>query len=260
MGAEPGLAQLFSDRVSSVIRTGLVMSNRRRRENGRLSKDDLKTQREYADAIGVSPGYVSKRTEDDGRLVKGRFDPFLDARFENGDPENGTLLGYTDPTDRTAPNGEASQKNARKAVGGGSRGNDSQYGMGKEGNRRRGDSSSRDRASGQTQQHRQSERVEELERALGSASRAVAEDDAARRTFFRLLGAAGGALLGANLVGFRTAPVFVGSALGFAVADYSIRTEQTAPQEPTKLIGLSRLSRSNVLPPDVPDYEPSASS
>jgi hypothetical protein len=63
-------------------------------QNGHLSRsnstseDDLLTQREYASKVGVTPGYVSKRTNDGGR-IDGTYKPCLDARWENGNPDTG---------------------------------------------------------------------------------------------------------------------------------------------------------------------------
>lgn len=242
------------------------MSNRSPTQNGRRSngprrKDDLLTQREYADALSVTPGYVSKRTEDDGLLIKGRFDPFQDAQFENGDPVNGDLLGYTTPTDRSAsnpstPNGEVSPESARKAAGISSGGGDTRYGKGNQDNgQARENPSDRTEPTGQRQSGGQSREGsglnEALERAGETAGRQVARSPGALRGLVRLAGAAGGAILAAELVGRGAGPVLVGTTIGFAITEYAIRAEETRPEKPTRKIrpkGLRQPLRYN-LPP-----------
>ena len=242
------------------------MSNRSptqngRRSNGPRSKDDLLTQREYADALSVTPGYVSKRTEDDGRRIKGRFDPFLDAQFENRDPVNGDLLGYTAPTDRSTsngstPNGEVSPESAQKAAGISSGGGDTRYGMGNQDNGQpRENPSGQGRSTGSSQsgaQVRERSGLEEaLEKAGETAGAQAAKNPAILRGLLRIGGAALGGILAAELVGRQAGPVLCGIAVGFGLTEYAVRVEQTRPQEPTRQIrptGLQFLSRPN-LPP-----------
>jgi len=202
-------------------------------------------QRAYADTLSVTPGYVSKRTADDGRLIRGTFDPFLDARFENGDPENGDLLGYTEPTDRSKSNEEVSPESARKAAGGTSNASNTQYGMGNQRSDQAGKSSdSEDRSAGRNQGSRRSQnrnrshRVEGLENVFGSVGRAVAEDRLARNTLFRVIGAVGGAILAAKLVEQRAGPVLMGTALGWGLVEVSLQMEPTRLTPPNRARGL----------------------
>lgn len=232
-----------------------------RRSNGPRRKDDLLTQREYADALSVTPGYVSKRTKDDGRRIKGRFDPFLDAQFENGDPVNGDLLGYTTPTDRSTSdgstlNGEVSPESARKAAGISSGGADSRYGKGNQDNGQpRENPSGPSRSTGPSQSSSQSREGSGLEEALENAGdiagREVARSPGALKGLLRLGGSALGAILAAELVGRGAGPVLFGTAVGFAITEYAIQAEQTEPQKPTRQIrpkGLRQPLRYN-LPP-----------
>jgi hypothetical protein len=225
-------------------------------QNGRRTKDDLLTQREYADALSVSSGYVSKRTKNDGLLIKDRFDPFHDAQFENGDPVNGDLLGYTAPTDLSTSNGEASPESAQKAAGVSSNGSSvSANDMGNRGNGQpRENPSGPSRSTGPSQsssQTRGSGLEEALERAGDVAGREVAKSPGALRGLVRLGGSAVGALLAARLVGRGAGPVLLGTAIGFAITEYAIQAEQTEPQKPTRQIrpkGLRQPLRHN-LPP-----------
>jgi len=238
------------------------MSNRSPSQNGRRSngprrKDDLLTQREYADALSVTPGYISKRTKDDGRRIKDRFDPFLDAQFENGDPVNGDLLGYTAPTDRSTTNGSTtngsisnggvSPESARKAAGISSGGADSRYGQGNEDNGQvRENPSGRTQPTGPSQNGGQSQGSgleEALERAGDVAGREVAKSPGALRGLVRLGGSAVGALLAARLVGRGAGPVLLGTAIGFAITEYAIRAEETRPEKPTRQIQPTGLRR-----------------
>jgi len=237
------------------------MSNRSPSQNGRRSngprrKDDLLTQREYADALSVTPGYISKRTKDDGRRIKGRFDPFLDAQFENGDPANGDLLGYTAPTDLSTSNREVSRESAQKAVGGTSGGDDTRYGIGaKDNGQPRENPSGQSPSTGPSQSSSQTREGSGLEEALENAGdvagREVARSPGALRGLVRLGGAAVGAILAAKLVGRGVGPVLFGTAVGFAITEYAIRAEETRPQKPTRQIrpkGLRQPLRYN-LPP-----------
>lgn len=230
-------------------------------QNGRRSKDDLLTQREYADALSVTPGYVSKRTKDDGRRIKGRFDPFLDAQFENGDPVNGDLLGYTAPTDRSTSNGsttngEVSPESSRKAAGISSGGGDTRYGIGDQGDGQpRENPFGPSRSTGSSQsggQSREGSGLEEvLENAGDVAGREVAKSPGALRGVMLIGGSAAGAILAAKLVGRGAGPVLLGTAIGFAITEYAIQAEETRPQEPTRQIrptGLRQPLRYN-LPP-----------
>jgi hypothetical protein len=229
------------------------MSNRSPNVNGRRSRDDLMTQREYADALSVTPGYVSKRTADDGLLIKGRFDPFQDAQFENGDPVNGNLLGYTTPTDRSTSNGsttngEVSPESARKAAGISSGGADSRYGQGNEDNGQvRENPSGRTQPTGPSQsggRSREGSGLEEaLERAGDVAGREVAKSPGALRGVILIGGAALGAILSAKLVGRGAGPVLLGTAIGFAITEYAIQAEETRPQKPTRQIRPTGLRR-----------------
>jgi hypothetical protein len=233
------------------------MSNRSpsqngRRSNGPRSRDDLLTQREYADALSVTPGYVSKRTADDGLLIKGRFDPFQDAQFENGDPVNGDLLGYTTPTDRSTSdgsttNGEVSPESARKAAGISSGGADTRYGKGNQDNGQpRENPSGPSRSTGPSQsssQTRGSGLEEALERAGDVAGREVAKSPGALRGVMLIGGAALGAILASKLVGRGAGPVLFGTAVGFAITEYALRAEQTKPQKPTRKIRPTGLRR-----------------
>lgn len=222
------------------------MSNRSRSQNGRRSRDDLLTQREYADALSVTPGYVSKRTTDDGRLIKGRFDPFLDAQFENGDPVNGDLLGYSAPTDRSAsnastPNREVSPESARKAAGISSGGDSTQHVMGnRENGQPRENPSGRSQSAGRSRNRSRSQEGSGLEEALENAGetagRQVAKSPGALRGLLRLSGAAVGAILAAKLIGRRAGPVLLGTVIGFSITEYAIRAEETRPQKPTRQI------------------------
>lgn len=233
--------------------TGLPMSNRSRSQNGRRSKDDLLTQREYADALSVSSGYVSKRTRNDGLLIKDRFDPFLDARFENGDPENGDLLGYTDPTDRSTSNGsttngEVSPESARKAAGISSGGGDTRYGKGNQDNGQvRENPSGRTQPTGPSQsggRSREGSGLEEaLERAGDVAGREVAKSPGALRGVMLIGGAALGAILASKLVERGAGPVLLGTVIGFSITEYAIRAEETRPPEPTRQIRPTGLRR-----------------
>lgn len=235
------------------------MSNRSPSQNGRRSngprrKDDLLSQREYADALSVTPGYVSKRTKDDGRRIKGRFDPFLDAQFENGDPVNGDLLGYTTPTDRSTSNrstsnGEVSPENARKAAGISSGRGDTQYGTGDQdnGQPRENPSGRTQSTTGQPQSGGQSRDGSGLEQALENAGdvagRQVARSPGALRGLVRLGGAAIGAILAAKLVGRGAGPVLLGTVIGFSITEYAIRAEEIRPQKPTRQIRPTGLRR-----------------
>ncbi|WP_251980327.1 hypothetical protein [Salinibacter ruber] len=210
------------------------------------------TQREYADALSVTPGYVSKRTKDDGRRIKGRFDPFQDAQFENGDPVNGDLLGYTTPTDRSTSNpstsnGEVSPERARKAAGISSGGGDTRYGQGNEDNGQvRENPSGRTQPTGQSQNGGQSQGSgleEALENAGDIAGREVARSPGALKGLLRLGGSAVGAILAAELVGRGAGPVLLGTAIGFAITEYAIQAEETRPQEPTRQIRPTGLRR-----------------
>lgn len=232
------------------------MSNRTPSQNGRRGKDDLMTQREYADALSVTPGYVSKRTRDDGRLIKGRFDPCLDARWENNDPENGDLLGYTEPTPRPNSNGEASPESARKAAGISSSGGNSQSDMkDRENGRARENPSGQHRSTGQSPNGSRSREGSGLEQALEKAGETAgaqaAKSPGILRGLLRLGGAALGAILAAELVGRQAGTVFLGTVVGFGCAEYAIRAEQSRPQEPTLQIrpkGLQQLLRHGSLP------------
>jgi len=230
-------------------------------QNGRRTKDDLLTQREYADALSVSSGYVSKRTKNDGLLIKDRFDPFLDAQFENGDPVNGDLLGYTTPTDRSTSNrstsnGEVSPESARKAAGISSGGNDTRYGKGNQDNGQpRENPSGPSRSTGQSKgggQSRDGSGLEEaLERAGETAGREAARSPEILRGLLRIGGSSLGAILAAKLVGGGAGPVLFGTAVGFAITEYAIRAEETRPQKPTRQFrpkGLRQPLRYN-LPP-----------
>jgi len=221
----------------------------------RLETDALLTQREYADRIGVDNSYVSRRTKNGG-LIDGTYRPRLDARWENNDPENGNLLGYTEPTPRPNSNGEASPESARKAAGVSSTGGDPQSGMGdRENGRARGNPSDSSRSTGQAQSGGQSQEGSGLEQVLEKAGE-TAGAQAARspgilRGLLRLGGAALGAILGAELVGRQAGPVLIGTAIGGAITEYAIRAEQTRPQEPTLQIrpsGLRLSSRHGLLP------------
>jgi hypothetical protein len=240
------------------------MSNRSRSQNGRRSRKDLISQREYADILSVTPGYVSKRTTDDNRLIEGRFDPFRDARFENGDPENGDLLGYTDPTDRSTSqgstsngstssgstsqgstsNGQASAEKARKAAGVFSEGNGgSAHGAGTpENGHARENPSGRDPSAVQPQSSGKPGRPDGLEEALENAGdvagRQAARNPSILRGLLRLAAPALGAVLSARLLGRRPVPVALGAAVGFGIAEYSIRAEETLSAKQTPLVPL----------------------
>ena len=222
-------------------------------QNGRRSRNDLLTQREYADALSVTPGYVSKRTEDDGRRIKGRFDPFQDAQFENGDPVNGDLLGYTAPNDRSASspstsNGEVSPESARKAAGISSGGADTRYGKGNQDNGQgRENPSGRNPSTDQSQsggRSREGSGLEEaIERAGDVAGREVAKSPGALRGVMLIGGAALGAILAAKLVGRGAGPVLFGTAVGFTITEYAIRAEETRPEKATRQIRPTGLRR-----------------
>jgi hypothetical protein len=221
----------------------------------RPKTNDLLTQREYADRVGVDNSYVSRRTKNGG-LIDGTYRPRLDARWENNDPEDGDLLGYTEPTPRPNSNGEASPESARKAAGVSSTGGNPQSSMGdRENGRPRKNSSGRSRPTGQIQNGGRSREGSGLEQALKKAGE-TAGAQAARspgilRGLLRLGGAALGAILAAELVGRQAGPVLLGTVIGFGVTEYAVRAEQTHPQEPTRQIrstGLRLPSRPN-LPP-----------
>jgi len=248
-----GRAALDTVQIASLSNraTGLPMSNRSpsqngRRNNGRRNRENLLSQREYADALSVTPGYVSKRTKDDGRRIKDRFDPFLDAQFENGDPVNGDLLGYTAPTDRSTSNGattngEVSPESARKAAGISSNGDSTQHGT-----RNRENGQARENPSGPNSSTAQSETgaqaqersglEEALERAGETAGREAARSPAILRGLLRIGGSALGAILAAELVGRQAGPVLLGAVIGFGITEYAVRAEETRPQKPTRQI------------------------
>ena len=221
----------------------------------RPETDGLLTQREYADQVGVDNSYVSRRTNNGG-LIDGTYRPRLDARWENGDPENGDLLGYTEPTPRPNSNGEATPESARKAAGVSSTGGDPQSGMGDRGTARaRENPSARSRSTGQSQSGDHSKGgsglEEALERAGETAGAQAAKSPGILRGLLRIGGAALGAILGAELVGRRAGPVLLGAAIGWGITEHAVRAEQSRPQEPTRQIrpsGLQFLSRPN-LPP-----------
>lgn len=249
----------------SISKSGLAMHNRSRRGNGRLKKDHLKSQREYADAIGVTAGYVSKRTKNDGRLIDGRFDPFKDAQFEDGDPENGDLLGYTDPTDRTATNGEGSTANAQKGARNRSRG---------ESGRARKNPSARGGGSKPPASRERPEGSDGLEQAIDRAGEKLGQEAARRPEAFhavlRVGSAALGGILGVELVGRGAVPALVGAAIGAGLVEVSLRSSPNRPQQPTRQIrGLSLPAASvpaanlpggrAVLPPDFSEVSGHAS-
>ena len=225
------------------------MSTTRPEPNGLL------TQREYADRIGVDNSYVSRRTKNGG-LIDGTYRPRLDARWEKNDPENGDLLGYTEPTPRPNSNGEASPESAQKAAGVSSTGGDPQSGMGDRGNARaRENPSAQSPSTGQSQSGDHSKGGSGLEKALEKAGETAgaqaAKSPAILRGLLRIGGAALGGILAAELVGRQAGPVLCGIAVGFGLTEYAVRVEQTRPQEPTRQIrqtGLQFLSRPN-LPP-----------
>ncbi|MBB4070633.1 hypothetical protein GGQ18_003249 [Salinibacter ruber] len=225
------------------------MSNRSRSQNGRRSRKNLLSQREYADILSVTPGYVSKRTTDDNRLIEGRFDPFHDARFEDGDPENGDLLGYTDPTDRSTSqgstsNGQASAEKARKAAGVFSEGSSgSAHGAGTpENGHARENPSGQDPSAVQPQSSGTPGRPDGLEEALENAGdvagRQAARNPSILRGLLRLAAPALGAVLSARLLERRPVPVALGAAVGFGIAEYSIRAEETLSAKQTPLVPL----------------------
>lgn len=243
MRIEPGILNLPAQNHSRHMSTNRPETNA------------LLTQREYADRIGVDNSYVSRRTKNGG-LIDGTYRPRLDARWEDNDPENGDLLGYTEPTPRPNSNGEASPESARKAAGVSSTGGDPQSGMGDRENGR-----SRENPSGQRQSTSQSPNggrseggsglEEVLEKAGETAGAQAAKSPAILRGLLRLGGAALGAILGAELVGRRAGPVLIGTAIGGAITEFAIRAEQTRPQEPTRQIrpkGLRRPLRHGLLP------------
>lgn len=222
------------------------MSNRNPRQNGRRRKDNLMTQQAYADAVGVSPGYVSKRTKN-GKLIDGTWSPSRDAVVD----EEGNLLGYTAPTRRSHSDEQASAESAQKAAGvssgeKNSRERDSGEGDAQPGteNRKNGQArenpSGQSRSAGQARSRGQSSRGDGLEEAIEgaaeAASRQVVESPGALRGAARLGGAAAGAILAAELVGRSAGAVLLGTATGLAITEYSIQAEQTETQEPARQI------------------------
>ena len=216
----------------------------------RPETDRLLTQREYADQIGVDNSYVSRRTRNGG-LISGTYRPRLDAQWENGDPENGDLLGYTEPTPRPNSNGQASPESARKAAGVSPGEGDSQSSTeGRENGRARENPPSQRRSTSQNQGGRHSSGgrsggghskvsgglEKALERAGETAGAQAAQSPEILRGLLRLGGAALGAILAANLVGRQAGPVLLGSAIGFGITEYAIQAEQTLSQQPTRQI------------------------
>jgi hypothetical protein len=233
------------------------MSNRTPSQNGHPdeghspSTDDLLTQREYASEIDVTPGYVSKRTKNGG-LIDRTWSPSRDAVVD----EEGNLLGYTVPTPRHNSDGGASTKSAQKAAGISSGVEEPRYGMGNRENGRPGRNSldqsrtpGQNRSGDQSQSRDQSRRVDGLENVFGSVGRAVAEDRAARNTLFRVIGAVGGAILAAKLVGRRAGPVLAGTAIGAGLVEVSLQMEHDGLEPPNRTRGFRLPSRHNWLPP-----------
>lgn len=220
-------------------------------EDNSPSTDDLLTQRQYASEIDVTPGYVSKRTKNGG-LIDGTWSPSRDAVVD----EDGNLLGYTVPTPRHSSNGGTSPKSAQKAAGISSGVEEPRNGLGNRENGRAGrDSPDQNQAPGQnrsgdqSQSRDRSHRVDGLEDVFSSVGRAVAEDRAARNTFFRILGAVGGGILAAKLVGRNAGPVLAGTAIGAGLVEVSLQIEHARPEPPNRARGLRLSSRHNWLPP-----------
>jgi hypothetical protein len=233
------------------------MSNHAPSQNGHSGEDhpsgtdDLLTQREYASEIDVTPGYVSKRTKNGG-LIDGTWSPSRDAVVD----EEGNLLGYTVPTPRHSSNGGTSPKSAQKAAGISSGVEEPRYGMGNRENGRAGRDSpdksqtpGQNRSDDQSQSRDRSHQVDGLENVFDSVGRAVAEDQAARNTLFRILGAAGGAILAAKLVGRKAGPVLAGTAIGAGLVEVSLQMEHDRLKPPNRARGFRLPSRHNWLPP-----------
>lgn len=239
--------------------------NGHRRRSNSASKDDLLTQREYAEEIGVTPGYVSKRTNSGG-MVDETYRPRLDARWEGGDPDTGKLLGYTEPTPRPASDGDPSSEAARKAPGGGSTrpasgsagppsdepvsGNGSVSGDRSSANRngrgvgeeaRQPKRPARENPpagslSGQSPQTGGEDVGSGLEQVASGFGKALEKDRVYQEAFIRLLGAAGGALLAAGFaeevsdLGAAT----VGATLGYGIVEISLQVGPSRPVAPAR--------------------------